>query len=612
VVTFTEAADHVKATLDILSVVGRSVSLKKRGRNYLGLCPFHNEKTPSFNVNPEKNLYKCFGCGEAGDPLAFIMKTDGKSYSEVIREQAAQLGLVIQHDGKTAEAAEADKAKEDLLYRLNTEAAEYFARHVEQIADLLARRGLTSEASARYGLGFAPPGWENLTRHLLQTLPELQRNPELLVTAGLASPRQEGGGCYDRFRNRLIIPIHDTQGRVVAFGGRALSDEDAPKYLNSPETPLYVKSRLLYGFHRAKDAIRTQRYAVIMEGYFDVLSAQEAGVLQAVGTCGTALTSAHLKLLTRTGADTIYLAFDADAAGRKAALSAIELITTEGQDTKLKVLQVPSGKDPDGFIREHGGPAFLDLLGQAVSMLDFQCESALLDLPKTLDMDEKVAASNRLAQILSTVRHPVARDEAIRRYAPRLDLAEETLSLLVSQKGRAISQPLSRSFNRRPLRSPDSLADLRRPLQPRHLLAENQLMTLLFAHPDTFAPLAERLTEITFSQPVLAQVHGLLLADGPRELKAFCARVTEALASQPEWPLVSGLMFGAESTDPLREPADILAQAQRCIVVLNAHHRTQKLAALAEEVKRLERDNDADSAILQHQYALREHLSNSL
>ncbi len=333
--TFAEAAERVKGGLDIVDVIQRHVVLKKTGRSYTGKCPFHNDKSPSMNVSREKGIFKCFACGVGGDSLTFLMKIENKTFGELIRDLAQEQGIDIQYEGQQAETVQIQRDARQKILALNESASQWFALQLQTAAAQEVRQYLSKrytdtqqcqQAIQAFHLGYALPGWENLTPYLKSQFDFVQANPDLLNTAGLASTRDHGQGQYDRFRHRLIIPIHDEKGQVVAFGGRALSDEDKPKYLNSPETLLYKKSQILYGFHQAKDSIRQSRSAIIMEGYFDVITAHLHGITEAVGSCGTAMTDSHLKLLTRFGAQTVYLAFDSDEAGLKAALSAIQLI----------------------------------------------------------------------------------------------------------------------------------------------------------------------------------------------------------------------------------------------------------------------------------------------
>ncbi len=348
------------------------------------------------------------------------------------------------------------------------------------------------------------------------------------MTAGLVNEREhQPGSYYDRFRNRLIVPIHDDKGQIVAFGGRALSDEDKPKYLNSPETPVYHKSRVLYGLHWAKDAIRVTKTAVIMEGYFDVISAHSHGITEAVASCGTALTDQHLKLLTRYGAETLYLAFDADEAGQKAALSAISLIEPYLQTHPLdiKILSIPSGpdqtaKDPDDFCRAQGGEAFRQLMAKALPYLAFQIQSALMGI-NTRTPEGRVRAARAVTPILAHMSHPTQKASFIRSTAEQLGLPEEALRreveryLQKSTPNQAIFDGGQRSFNRKsksypPNNTPilDNVLEIHQKLKPRSVAAERNLLQLMLLNTPCFQAIFPRTEHITLSHPAY---HALLV-----------------------------------------------------------------------------------------------------
>lgn len=455
VVTFAEAAEQVKAHLNIVEVVNRSVPLKKRGRNYLGLCPFHNERTPSFNVHPEKNLFKCFGCGEAGDALTFLMKTENKTYGEVIAQQAEALGLAITQGREDAAHAQARKTDRELLLALYQSALGFYQSQLQGpkgsfCRHYLEERGFLPNLSQRYQLGLAPSpedgAWDYLTSYLLSAHPQLgeklTQTPDYLEQTGLALPKKSGSGFYDRFRNRLMIPIFNPQGQVIAFGGRALLAEDNPKYLNSPETPLYNKSQTLYGLNWAKVAIGKKRRALIMEGYFDVMATQLAGLEEAVATCGTALTEEHARLLLKAGAQTLFLVFDSDKAGQQAALSALQRL--EGLMSKplalggvsgslsVRVLQLPSGKDPDDYFKNHTQEDFEALLETAPDGYTFKCEMALAGLPLETSQ-QRIEAAHRLTPLLAGIGQPLWQAELTRRYAQKLGLEQTALEQEIKQ-----------------------------------------------------------------------------------------------------------------------------------------------------------------------------------
>ncbi len=530
---FTDAADRVKSSLDIVDVIQRHVILKKSGRNYMGKCPFHNDKSPSMNVSREKGIFKCFSCGVGGDALSFLMRLNNKTYGEVIRELAQDQGIDIIYEGQNADVVAAQKDTRQKILELNAAAARWFQERLtdptaQPVLDYVAGRypdeALRAQALSRFEVGYAPPGWENLTPHLKTKFDFIQANPDLLVTSGLANSREHGQGHYDRFRHRLIIPIHDEKGQVVAFGGRALvgqnGEEDKPKYLNSPETIVYHKSNVLYGFYQAREAIRQQKAAVVMEGYFDVMTAHLAGVTEAVGSCGTAMTDSHLKLLTRFGAETVYLAFDSDEAGLKAAMSAISLIEPYmgSTDLQLKVLIVPNGKDPDDFIRQQGGEAFRGLMRDASNFLVFKFDMAIRGLDIRTS-EGRIQAANRLTPLLGNLHRPSVRAEYLKTYAEKIGISEEALALEVkryeqSQPGfvrpvrkefqdfgqkKAISKYGSTSFKRQQPIMTDNLSELRQNLSSRQATTEKNLLRLFLYNSESLVTMMRFVENQTLS-----------------------------------------------------------------------------------------------------------------
>jgi DNA primase len=380
--------DEIRAGVDAVELVGRFVNLRKAGQNYKGLCPFHTERTPSFTVNPRKGIFHCFGCGVGGDVFGFLMRQDRLSFPEAVRALARQAGVALpQERGGQA----GDSGREE-LYRVMELAASFYAERLwtaggERPRAYLEARGVAPEVARRFGLGWAPEGWE--------TLPDALRSAgaadDTLVTAGLRIPRENRPGAYDRFRARLLFPIRDLQGRVVAFGGRALGDEQ-PKYLNSPETPLYTKGNVLYAADLARETIRERNRALIVEGYLDCLMAHQHGFTETVAALGTAFTSAQLGVLRRYCEEVITF-FDADAAGQKAAERAEELLEPTGSGLawgvnragafeasgalRVKVALLPAGHDPDTFLRREGAPAFTERITAARSLLAYALDRSI-------------------------------------------------------------------------------------------------------------------------------------------------------------------------------------------------------------------------------------------
>jgi DNA primase len=404
---------EIRAGVDIVELVGRFVNLKKAGVNWKGLCPFHGEKTPSFTVNPAKGIFHCFGCGVGGDAFGFLMRQDKLTFPEAVRALARTAGVTL------PEERGAGANGRDELHRAMELAASFYADALwgpagARARDYLGARGIDDQVARRFGLGVAPDEWRALGDFMRgQRVAE-----EILVTVGLAVAREDGRGGYDRFRNRLLFPIRDQQGRVVAFGGRAFGDEQ-PKYLNSPETPLYTKGNLLYAVDQARETIRGRNRALLVEGYVDCLMAHQHGFTETVAALGTAFTAAQLGLLRRYCEEVVTF-FDADAAGQKAAERAEELIEPtsggaawavnrsgafEGTGTlRVKVALLPAGHDPDTFLRAHGADAFRERIDAAKSLLSYAFDRVISETGGTgVTPRGRASAFARVAIMLAKV-----------------------------------------------------------------------------------------------------------------------------------------------------------------------------------------------------------------
>jgi DNA primase len=358
--------------VDIVDVVGRYVQLKKGGANYMGLCPFHNEKSPSFTVSPTKQFYHCFGCGAHGTAIGFLIEYSGLGFIEAVKDLAQGVGMVVPDDDRIPPAQRAEvQAKSMALSDVMSRAGDYYRhqlRSAPQAIAYLKNRGLTGEIAAKFGLGYAPGGWDNLRG----VFPDY--DAPALVEAGLLVDRsdEDGGGRkrYDRFRDRIMFPIRNTKGQVIGFGGRVL-DSGEPKYLNSPETPLFQKGHELYGLFEARQAIREAGYVLVTEGYMDVVALAQLGFPQAVATLGTACTPTHVQKLLRQTDDVIF-SFDGDVAGRRAARRALDACLPHATDNKtIKFLFLPSEHDPDSYVREYGADAFEQQVRDAMPLSQF-------------------------------------------------------------------------------------------------------------------------------------------------------------------------------------------------------------------------------------------------
>ena len=408
--------ERVEQSSDIVDVVSHYVTLKRRGNRFWGCCPFHQEKTPSFSVVPDKGFFYCFGCHAGGNVFKFLSLIENVSYFEAIKLQAEKLGIPMPERPKSAQEKAREQRLKDLL-KVNEMARTFFhncltmTRMGEVGKAYFAGRGISMDTIEEFGLGYAPNAWDKLTKAF--TAREVPQ--EFLLEDGLAMERREGNGIYDRFRGRVMIPIADERGRVVGFGGRVLDDSE-PKYLNTKETVLFNKRRLLFGLDRSHQAIRQAGYAIIVEGYMDAISVFDAGVKNVVASLGTSFTAEHCKKLLRY-AKRFYFCYDSDDAGQNATIRALTVVRDSGAD--VRVIVVPDGKDPDEFIRKHGADAFRKLVDQAFSITDYRLRYVLAH-GETDTIDGKMRALHEMLPVLATMRSAAERSELVKRLAQTL------------------------------------------------------------------------------------------------------------------------------------------------------------------------------------------------
>ena len=417
-----ETVDAIRESIDIVDLIGEYVALKKRGSSYVGLCPFHAEKTPSFSVSSDKQLYYCFGCGTGGSSFNFLMEIEGLSFPEAVEKLALRGGIELPGDVCGPEQSEQQKLQ-NKIEKINSLAEEFFYFVLTQYGagkkglEYLKARGVDQETIKSFRLGFAPDKWDALISYLQRRKIPL----ELQVDAGLAVKRKTGGGAYDRFRGRVIFPIHDAQKRVIGFGGRIL-ENGQPKYLNSPQTALFDKGTVLYGLDLAKESIRIKKHVIVMEGYMDVITAHQFGIGNAVASLGTALTDKQAKLLKRY-TENVIIAYDADAAGEAATLRGLDILRDQG--LKVRVLQLPPGEDPDDFIRAQGGELFEELINTAQPVINYKLDLFLKNASS--GFEGRIEVANRLLPDLKKLSNEIERREYIKILSNRLHLSEEAI-----------------------------------------------------------------------------------------------------------------------------------------------------------------------------------------
>jgi len=410
--------ERIKNESDIVAIISEFVSLKKSGKDYKGLCPFHQEKTPSFFVIPAKGFYHCFGCGKGGNAVNFIMEHERLEYPAALRFLAEKAGITIPETGTT-------NTFEEILYNSLSTAAAFYEKCLyessagKKTLDYLKKRGISVETARKFGFGFAPDGWDNLIK--FASAKSIKAAD--LEAAGLAIRKE---GFYDRFRNRLTIPIRTLAGKVVGFGARVLQGDDSPKYINSPETAIYKKGRILYGLDVSKSAIRDKNEAVVVEGYFDLIALHQAGIENVVAVSGTGFTPEQASLLNRF-CTRVVLLFDSDSAGIRAAFRACGVLYNYGLEPYL--VRLPAGFDPDSFVREKGAKALTDLIAQASDIIDFVRQGLKGSFSdQTLSRQKKIVGA--LTELMAPIDDNLTRDLLSRKMFEKLDIDTKTLGII--------------------------------------------------------------------------------------------------------------------------------------------------------------------------------------
>ena len=421
-----ELIDEIRTQNDIVSVISEYIALKPKGSSYFGLCPFHNESTPSFSVSADKQFYYCFGCGESGNVYSFIMRMENCDFPEAVKRLADRAHISLPEPEYSAEAARAERLKQQ-IYEMHRAAGRYYyaalhSRNGERALKYLNQRGVKEEIQKRFGIGYAPSGRDHLCRYLK----EKGFSTDAMIKSGLVMVSKDGKGLYDRFFNRLMFPIFDLQGRPIAFGGRVI-DKGEPKYLNSPETVVFNKSRTLYGMNFAKAARKKE--IILVEGYMDMISIYQAGFPNVVAGLGTAFNNDHARTLRKL-ADSVILLYDSDEAGTRAALRAIPVLVNNGFD--VKVTQVKGAKDADEFIKKYGAEAFGKLIVDAVSHITFRigCAGKNYNLENA---DHRVRFAEEAAKILADVANDIERDVYTKETAAVCGIDEAALRSRISR-----------------------------------------------------------------------------------------------------------------------------------------------------------------------------------
>jgi DNA primase len=574
-------AEKVKQQADIVRVIGEYVPLKKAGQNFRGLCPFHAEKTPSFNVHPSKQIYHCFGCGQGGDVFKFVMEMEKCAFPESIRIVAEKCGIAIPRPKERSPEEHKENQQRAVLLEIHREAQTFFVKQLEGTLEgkaaraYLEDRGLDQDAVSRFGIGYAPSGGDLLLRHFRGKYPE-----KTLAESGLIS-QDQSGRLFDRFRRRITFPIANENAKIVAFGARALGDEQ-PKYLNSPETPIYSKSNVLYHLDRAKDALRRQDYAILVEGYMDAIAVARAGISNVVASCGTALTESQIKLLGRF-TKRVIVNYDPDMAGQTATERSLGSLLE--QDFEVRVLALPSigvkKADPDLFIREKGSDAYLKQVKEAPPYVDYLIRRASqMDLTTG---EGKRRAVNFLLPYVQKIPNSILRSEWATRIAQQLRLDEPVLRAAL---GKAAAERRSEVKVRPELVRQSAMPAERRLIRMlaeaegfRRELAQHLQASQLYLGLETEKIFAALIGASMTGEPFRASEVGALLQD--RERKLFFEILFEE-AQQPAWEEAQSCLDTLARKQIERE----LAEVQRGIEASPSATAMRELLTRKQELMR--------------------------
>jgi DNA primase len=563
-----EIVEQVRQAANIVDIAGQYTALRVRGRKHVGLCPFHSEKTPSFTVDADKQLYHCFGCGVGGDVFSLVMEKENLSFPEALKYLADRFHVTLPEQRRIS--PQALKLEEQVL-QLNERTAAFFQKNLQSTAEgrkareYLRKRGLSEETIAAFRIGYALNTWDGLSSFLRSQ----GASAELLEKAGLALPGKRPGEVYDRFRGRVIFPILALTGKIVGFGGRTLFDVE-PKYLNSPDTPVYTKGHLLYGLNASKEAVRKAGEVILVEGYTDYLALAQAGFPNVVASLGTALTTGQLGLAARF-ASRFLINYDGDAAGRKAALRALPLCFEKGLETRVLVL--PEDLDPDSYMRKYGPEAYRGAAEKAVPgirfLLDQTIKGQRLAVPEV-----KARVLQSLLPLLESIPDAVIRSEYLRDTAETLGLDEAVL--------RRMSKP----------RAADAAAETGGELNP----AERRLLQILIQDPDLRTALLAELAEADVrglnSEPIFKIILGLFRKEKDLIFQDLQREIGPLLSRRLAQALLA------------KEKPATLEEARDCVCALKAQVKERELQALQGRIARREKEGGATAGLLREKQDL--------
>lgn len=489
---YNDTKEEIRSRVDIAKVIGRYVKLKPAGQNLKGLCPFHKEKTPSFMVNPAKEVFHCFGCGKGGDIFTFLMEKEGLTFPETLERLADEVGVTIRPFKQPPGEVKQDRVSKTDALKIHAIATEFYydqMKNNQEAISYLKSRKLSPEIVKEFRLGYAPNGWSNLTDYAKSK----NISEDKLVACGLAVSSSQGSAPYDRFRNRILFPIFDLSGRPIAFGGRSMDDEAKPKYLNSPDTNLYRKNRVLYGLNHARASITEKGFAIFVEGYMDFLSLYQAGIKNVVATSGTALTEEHGQLIRRFTSK-IVLVFDGDSAGSVAAERAV--FTLAPQNLDMYVFILPEGEDPDTYIHKYGSDSFYKHIDNADDAVQFIINRALtMYSPETAKGKSSIV--EHLLPLIQSTSDTIMKAELIKRAAEKLDIKEHHIYAKLPRRKQRGDQP-----GKEP---PVTVSD--------HFIEteEGSFLHILIKEPELIETAKKHITTETFSDSFIKKLFSLIV-----------------------------------------------------------------------------------------------------
>jgi len=568
-----DVINQIRDRTDITVIVGQHVSLTSAGQNLKGLCPFHQEKSPSFTVSPSRQIFHCFGCGAGGNVFTFLTRITGGSFPEIVRDLGRKVGIEIQ---ETIASSGPQAAQAGRIEQLNRAAASWFQQNLQDeragadAREYLESRGIQQATIDRFGIGVAPAEWDGL----ITSLSRQGFTPSDLAAAGLIIARDNGSGFYDRFRGRVMFTITDLRKRAVGFGGRVLG-EGTPKYLNSPDTPLFKKGHTLFALDIAREAVTRTKTVIVVEGYFDAIALHQAGLTHTVATLGTALTADHIQVLRRF-ASKVVLLFDPDAAGVRAALRGLDLFVNSGLG--VKVVTLPEGEDPDTYVRKEGAESFTRLEEQSPSLLDFALEHSM-KTAEASTIEGRIRSVDEVLRILQKSEHPIEREERIRVVAERLGINQQRLieryPVLLQQDGR---RPAGQKAETPPPQSSKGAPE------------ERDLVYLLLHGQLTPADL-RRLRPDSFSIPACRMVVEKALAHLEQDGRVGLRHLLDTIVDDQECgSLVTELSMREEHFD------DVRAHIQGCLDTLDRKQAEGALRDLIMQLKVAEREGRIEDA----------------